>query len=180
MHKSSPLIVLLFVISNFALCEKESFAQKFGHYDSGFIFEKMPEYAEKNQELNGLWKEFDNVVRSLQNDAEKMRAELRSKEILFTPEMIKEKQKEIELKEQEALNKSTELFGYDGLIYKKQEELLRPLRQKLFDAVEVVARKNGLDYLFDKSSDLGIGYSNRVHDYTEFILEELELLKKQN
>lgn len=180
MHKSSPLIVLLFVISNFALCEKESFAQKFGHYDSGFIFEKMPEYAEKNQELNALWKEFDNVVRSLQNDAEKMRAELRSKEILFTPEMIKEKQKEIELKEQEALNKSTELFGYDGLIYKKQEELLRPLRQKLFDAVEIVARKNSLDYLFDKSSDLGIGYSNPVHDYTEFILEELELLKKQN
>lgn len=180
MHKSSPLIVLLFVISNFALSQKESYAQKFGHYDSGFILDKMPEYAEKNKELNELWKEFDKVVRSLQNDAEKMRADLRSKEILFTPEMIKEKQKEIELKEQEALNKSTELFGYDGLIYKKQDELLRPIRQKLWEAVEVVARKNNLDYLFDKSADLAIGYSNPVHDYTEFILEELGLLTKQN
>lgn len=180
MYKSSPLIVLLFVISNFALGQKEGFAQKFGHYDSGFIFDQMPDYKEKNQELEALWKDFDKVVRSLQNEAEKMRAELRSKEILFTPEMIKEKQKEIESKEQEALNKSTELFGYDGLIYKKQDELLRPLRQKLWDALEVVAKKQGLDYLFDKSSDLGIGFSNPVHDYTEFILEELGILKKQN
>jgi outer membrane protein len=177
MYKSSRIIVLLFVISNFTLSHKESVAQKFGHYDSGFIFEKMPEYAEKNKELEGLWKEFDKVVRSLQNEAEKMRTDLRSKEILFTPEMIKEKQKEIELKEQEALNKSTELFGYDGLIYKKQDELLRPLRQKLWEAMEIVAKKNGLDYLFDKSSDLAIGYSNPVHDYTEFVLEELGILK---
>ncbi|MGW8122516.1 OmpH family outer membrane protein [Roseivirga echinicomitans] len=180
MHKISSTIVLFFVISTFALAQKEALAQKFGHIDSDYILSKMPEYSEKKKEIEELNKEYDKVVRSLQNEAEKMRAELRAKEILFTPEMIKERQKEIDLKEQEALDKSTAFFGYDGLIYKKQNELLRPIRQKLFEATEVVCRKNKLDYMLDKAADVSIIYSNPVHDYTEFVLEELELLKKKN
>ncbi|WP_157716057.1 OmpH family outer membrane protein [Roseivirga echinicomitans] len=180
MHKFSPAIVLFFVISNFVLAQNEAYAQKFGHIDSGYILSKMPEYAEKKKEIEDLHKEYDKVVRSLQNQAEKMRAELRAKEILFTPEMIKEKQNEIDLKEQEALDKSTELFGYDGLIYKKQNELLRPLWQKMSEATEIVSRKHKIDYMLDKAADVSIIYSNPEHDYTEFVLEELELLKKKN
>ncbi|WP_339695100.1 OmpH family outer membrane protein [uncultured Roseivirga sp.] len=180
MHKISRVIVLFFVISNFVLAQNEASAQKFGHIDSEYILSQMPEHGQKKKEIEDLYKEYDKVVRSLQNEAEKMRAELRAKEILFTPEMIKEKQKEIELKEQEALDKSTELFGYDGLIYKKQNELLRPLMQKMSDATEVVCRKHNLDYMLDKASDVSIIYSNPEHDYTEFVLEELELLKKKN
>ncbi len=162
------------------LAQNEASAQKFGHIDSEYILSQMPEHGQKKKEIEDLYKEYDKVVRSLQNEAEKMRADLRAKEILFTPEMIKEKQKEIELKEQEALDKSTELFGYDGLIYKKQNELLRPLMQKMSDATEVVCRKHNLDYMLDKASDVSIIYSNPEHDYTEFVLEELELLKKKN
>ena len=162
------------------LAQNEASAQKFGHIDSEYILSQMPEHGQKKKEIEDLYKEYDKVVRSLQNEAEKMRVELRAKEILFTPEMIKEKQKEIELKEQEALDKSTELFGYDGLIYKKQNELLRPLMQKMSDATEVVCRKHNLDYMLDKASDVSIIYSNPEHDYTEFVLEELELLKKKN
>ena len=54
-----------------------------------------------------------------------------------------------------------------------------PLRTKVAQAVEVVARKNGLDYIFDKAADVGIVYSNPVHDYTEFVIEELELNKEK-
>ena len=63
---------------------------------------------------------------------------------------------------------------------KKVEELLTPLRTKVNLAVEVVGKKNGLDYIFDKAADVGIIYSNPVHDYTEFILEELEAQQKRN
>jgi len=180
MYKHSGFIVLFFLISNFAVGLNTANAQKFGHVDSRYILSKMPEYSQKKKEIEELNKEYDKVVRSLQNEAESMRAELRAKEILFTPEMIKEKQKEIELKEQEALDKSTEFFGYDGLIYKKQNELLRPIMQKMSEAIEIVVRKQNLQYMFDKSSDLSILYSDPVHDYTEFVLEELELLKKEN
>lgn len=173
MYKVLKVIALFLIIPNFA------FAQKFGHFDSDFVLNKMPEYAQKKTEIEQLAKDYQKEVRSLFNDVETMRSELRAKEVLFTVEMKKEREAEIEKKAQEALDRQTELFGFDGLLYKKQEELLQPLRQKVWEAVEIVARKRGLDYLFDKAADVGIVYSNPVHDYTEYVLEELGLQEPQ-
>lgn len=174
MYKVLNLIALFLILPNFAL------AQKFGHIDSDYVLSKMPEYSEKKTEIDQLAKDFQKEVRSLFGEVEAMRTELRSKEVLFTAEMKKEREAEIEKKAQEALDKQTQLFGFDGLLFKKQEELLEPLRQKLWEAVEVVAKKRGLDYIMDKAADVGIIYSNPVHDYTEYVLEELGLLETEN
>lgn len=165
-------IVLFTLISNFAAAQR---SPKFGHIDSEFILSKMPEYSEKQKELQTLADTFDKEVRSLYGEVEKMRAALKAEEVLLTAAMKADRNKEIEQKEQEALNKYTELFGYDGLYYKKVDELLKPLRDKIDQTVELVAKKYGLDYVFDKAADVGIIYSNPVHDYTEFVLEELGL-----
>lgn len=165
-------IVLLFLISNFAAAQR---SPKFGHIDTEFILNKMPDYSEKQGELQALADTYDKEVRSLYGEVEKMRAALKAEEVLLTAAMKADREKEIEQKEQEALNKYTELFGYDGLYYKKVDELIKPLRDKISQKVEVVAKKYGLDYIFDKAADVGIIYSNPVHDYTEFVLEELGL-----
>ncbi len=165
-------IVLLLLISNFAAAQR---SPKFGHIDTEFILNKMPDYSEKQGELQALADTYDKEVRSLYGEVEKMRAALKAEEVLLTAAMKADREKEIEQKEQEALNKYTELFGYDGLYYKKVDELIKPLRDKISQKVEVVAKKYGLDYIFDKAADVGIIYSNPVHDYTEFVLEELGL-----
>lgn len=174
MYKVLNAIALLLLISNFAL------AQKFGHIDSDYVLNKMPEYAEKKAEIDQLAKDYQKEVRSLLSEVDKMRSKFRLEQVAFTSEMKKERQAEIDKKEQEALEKQSQLFAFDGLFFKKQEELLRPLQQKLWEAVEVVAKKRGLDYIFDKAADVGIIYSNPVHDYTEYVLEELGLLEKEN
>ncbi|GAB5524299.1 MAG: hypothetical protein Roseis2KO_21710 [Roseivirga sp.] len=174
MYKVLNAIALLLLISNFAV------AQKFGHIDSDYVLNKMPEYAEKKTEIDQLAKDYQKEVRSLFSEVEKMRSKFRLEQVAFTSEMKKERQAEIDKKEQEALEKQTQFFAFDGLFFKKQEELLRPLQQKLWEAVEVVAKKRGLDYIFDKAADVGIIYSNPVHDYTEYVLEELGLLEQDN
>lgn len=180
MHKLLTSIALLTLISNFALAQGVGYGQKIGHFDSEYVLNQLPDYAEKNKELEALAKTYDKEVRSLYDELEKMRAELRANEVLLTPAMIEDRKKAIEAKNQEAINKNTELFGFDGLYYKKVEELLTPLRTRVNLAVEVIAKKHGLDYLFDKAADVGITYSNPVHDYTEFILAELGAQKKGN
>ncbi len=174
MNKIFLPLAFLLIISNFAT------AQKFGYINSEYILGKMPDYAEKQQELEALAKEYDKEVRSLYNDAEVMRAELRANRVLYTPVMVEEKQAEIDKKAQEALEKSTQLFGYDGLYFKKQKELLQPLREKMVKAYEAVSKKYKLDLMLDKAADLAIVYSNPVHDYTEFVLEELGLGETEN
>jgi len=180
MHKILTSIALLTLISNFAHSQGNGFGQKIGHFDSEYVLNQLPEYSEKKKELEALAKTYDKEVRSLYDELEKMRAELRANEVLLTPAMIEERKKAIEAKNQEALNKNTELFGFDGLYYKKVEELLTPLRTRVNLAVELIAKKHGLDYIFDKAESIGIIYSNPVHDYTEFILEELSAQKKGN
>lgn len=180
MYKLLTTVALLVIISNFALAQGNGYGQKIGHFDSEYVLNQLPEYAEKTKELEALAKTYDKEVRSLYDELEKMRAELRANEVLLTPAMIEERTKAIEAKNQEAINKNTELFGFDGLYYKKVEELLTPLRTKVNLAVEVVGKKFGLDYIFDKAADVGIIYSNPDHDYTEFILEELEAQQKGN
>ena len=165
-------IVLLLLISNFAAAQR---SPKFGHIDTEFILNKMPDYSEKQGELKALADSHDREVRSLYGEVEKMRIALKAEEVLLTAAMKADREKEIEQKEQEALNKYTELFGHDGLYYKKVDELIKPLRDKISQKVEVVAKRYGLDYIFDKAADVGIIYSNPVHDYTEFVLEELGL-----
>ena len=168
------VLALFIIIPNFAL------AQKLGHIDSGYVLNKMPEYAEKKSEIDQLAKDYQKEVQALLSEVEAMRADLRAKEVLYTAEMKKEREVEIEKKAEEALEKQTKLFGFDGLLFKKQEELLKPFLQKLWEAVESVARQKKLDYILDKASDVGIIYSNPVHDYTEYVLEELGLLEKEN
>jgi len=175
MHKLISIVALLTLISNFALAQGNGRGQKIGHYDSEYVMNQLPEYAEKKSELEALAKTYDKEVRSLYDELEKMRADLRANEVLLTPAMIEDRNKEIDAKSQEALDKNTEYFGFDGLYYKKVDELLTPLRTKVNLAVEVVAKKYALDYMFDKAADVGITYSNPVHDYTEFIIEELGL-----
>ena len=168
------VLALFIIIPNFAL------AQKLGHIDSEYVLNKMPEYAEKKSEIDQLAKDYQKEVQGLLSEVEAMRADLRAKEVLYTAEMKKEREVEIEKKAKEALEKQTKLFGFEGLLFKKQEELLKPFLQKLWEAVESVARQKKLDYILDKASDVGIIYSNPVHDYTEYVLEELGLLEKEN
>jgi outer membrane protein len=177
MLKRLSIIVLLLIINNFAIAQG---APKFGHIDTEYILGQMPQYDEKKAELEALAGSYDKEVRSLYGEVEKMKAALKAEEVLLTAAMKLDRQKEIELKEQEALKKYTELFGYDGLYYKKVDEILKPLRDRISQIVEAVAKRYGLDYVFDKAADVGIIYSNPVHDYTEFVLEELGIKEQGN
>lgn len=173
MHKVASGLVFFLVLYNFAAAQANGYGQKIGHIDSEYILNQLPDYQEKKKEIENLAKTFDKEVRSLYDDAAKMEAQLKAEEVLLTPAMIEQRKKEIASKQEEALQKNTEIFGYDGLYYKKVDELMTPLRSKLNLAVEVIVKKYGLDYMFDKAADVGILYSNPVHDYTEFVLEEL-------
>ena len=182
MYKSSLRLLSFLIIFIFAAANESNAqgrAQKIGHFDSEFVLNQMPEYKLKQKELESLAQSYSKEVRSLYDQVEKLRSDLRVNEVLLTPAMKQEREQEILTKEQQALKKNTEYFGYDGLYYKKIDELVLPLRTKVAQAVEVVARKNGLDYIFDKAADVGIVYSNPVHDYTEFVIEELELNKEK-
>jgi len=94
---------------------------------------------------------------------------------VLTEPMKKKRQDEMLKKEQELKAYRTKQFGYEGQIFKKRQELNKPVQDKIFEAVEKVAKTKKLDLIFDKASELTMIYTNPTFDYTEYVLEELGL-----
>lgn len=149
--------------------------QKFGHYYSEYVVSQMPTYHQAEEEIENLTNTWLEEIKNMYLQIGKMENELQAEKVLLTEEMIIEREKEISEKMKEVADYNTKVFGYKGLFFLKKEELMKPELDKVFEAVQRVCKKHRLDYLLDKSSDLSIIYANPVHDYTDYVLEELGL-----
>lgn len=155
-------------------------AQKWGYIDASYILEKMPEYAEVQQELDKVSQQWQEEIGAMRQEIQTLYDAYQAEEVLLTDEMKIERMEAINEKEEASKAYHRKVFGYEGLYFLKKKELLKPVQDKLFDAVEKIAKSKRLELVFDKSGDYAIIYSNPVHDYTDFVLEELGLGDKND
>lgn len=165
----------LYLLGGLLLTAPAVQAQKFGYVDSEFIMSKMPEYATAQQELNKLSDVWQKEIEAQKKDLDKLYRNYQAEEVVLTEAMKKKRQDEILKKEQDIKTYQNKQFGYEGQLFKKRVELNKPVQDKVFEAVEKVAKKKQLAVLFDKSGDVTMLYTNPTFDYTEFVLEELGL-----
>ncbi len=171
-HIILPLILLL--------TASDVFGQKFGYIDSKYILTKMPDYKKAEGELAKLSSQWQKEIETLRTEVEKMYKSYQAEEVLLTDEMKKERLDEIKKKEKETFDQQKKVFGFEGLLFLKRQELIKPVQDQLFEAVEKVCKKKGLQVMFDKSGEIVMIYTNPRHDYTDFVLEELGLGEKDS
>jgi len=150
-------------------------AQKFGYVNTNFILNKMPEYAEAKMEIDKLSQAWQEEIQGMQKDIYAMYAALQAEEVLLTPEMKEERMNTIKKKEDYLKEYQKKVFGFEGMFFLKKKELIKPVQDKVYDAVEKVAHEHKLQIVFDKSAELVMIYTDPIHDYTDYVLEELEL-----
>jgi outer membrane protein len=148
-------------------------AQRFGYIDTDFILSKMPEYKKAQGEINQLSDAWAKEIKEMSKNIEAMYASLQAEEVLLTDVMKKERTDEIKKKEVELKEYQNKIFGFEGLFFLKKQELVKPVQDKVWDAVDKVAKKNGLAIVFDKASAMVMIYTDPRYDYTDFVLEEL-------
>jgi outer membrane protein len=149
--------------------------QKFGYIDTNFILSKMPEYQKAQSEIEQLSAGWQKEVEDLQRAVEVAHVSLKAEEVLLTEEMKAERMAMIQKKEAELKDYQRKVFGFGGLFFLKKQELIKPLQDKVWEAVEKIAKQNRLAIIFDKSGELVMIYTDPRHDYTDFVLEELGL-----
>ena len=149
--------------------------QKFGYIDTNFILSKMPEYSKAQSEIDQLSAGWQKEVEDMSRNVETLYASLKAEEVLLTDEMKGERLDLIHKREAELKEYQRKVFGFGGLFFLKKQELIKPLQDKVFEAVEKVAKQNRLAIVFDKSGELVMIYTDPRHDYTDFVLEELGL-----
>lgn len=165
----------LFIFLSCFLLTFVSQAQKFGYIDSNFILSKMPAYGKVQQEIDKSAETWQREVEKMQGDVDKLKQEYKVEEVLLTDQMKKKRLAEITQKETAVREYQGKVFGYEGMMFKRRQDLMRPIQDEVFTAVEKVAKAKKLQIIFDKSGDLVMIYTDPVHDYTEYVLEELGL-----
>ena len=173
-------MIRVFFISLFFLLSIESKSQKFGYVNSDFILNNMPEYKEAMTEIDNLSKAWEKEVSEMYDVLEKKEIILKNEEILLTKEMYEEKRIQLDEEWKEVREYQQKVFGFEGLYFLKKKELIEPIQDILFESVEKVAKKNRLQIIFDKSSEPILLYTNPIHDYTDYVMEDLGLTKKNN
>ena len=174
--------VLLFVFVTLCalLASSSVFGQKFGYINTEYILNKMPEYQEAQGEIDQLATQWQSEIQGMQQEVDNMYSELNAVEVLLTAEMRRERNETIQQKEQTLKEYQQKVFGFEGLYYLKKQELVKPIQEQVFEAVEKVAEENKLQIVFDKSGDLVMIYTNPIHDYTDYVLDELGLGERED
>ena len=140
----------------------------------------MKEYKEATQEIENLSKAWEKEINDMYIEIEKKEIELKAEEILLTKEMFEDRREKLDEEWKEIKNYQQKVFGFEGLYFLKKKELIQPIQDIIFEAVERIAKKNRLQIIFDKSSEPVLLYTNPIHDYTDYVLEDLGLTEKNN
>ena len=161
-------LLFLIIFSTFIL---ESHAQKFAYVDSDYILEKMPEFKQAQERINDFSAEWQQEIESLYNQIDQMYKDYQSEQILLTPEMKIKREELIIEKEKFAQALQQKYFGPEGDLYKKRSDLIKPIQDRIFNAIQQLAVNNKYSIIFDKSSDLIMLYSNPSYDKSDDVLQ---------
>ncbi|MEA5257408.1 OmpH family outer membrane protein [Arcicella aquatica] len=171
--------IFLLILPFLCLCSSIE-AQKFGYIDTEYVTSKLPEYQSAQAEIEKLTTKWIKEVSTKNDELAKLEKAYRAEEVLLTEEMKVQRLKVIADKEKEAKELQNRIFGFDGELIKKKQDIMKPVLDEVAKAVEKVARLKKLDFLFDKSSDgLAMLYTNPIHDYTDYVMEELGISTEQ-
>jgi outer membrane protein len=148
-------------------------AQKFGYVDTEYILDMMPDYRSAQKQLDMMAEDWQKEMDKKQEAIDKMHRDLKAEQILLTEDLRKKREQEIKEKEKELKDFRNEKFGYEGELFKKRQELIKPIQDKIFVAIQNIAKKNAFDFIFAKSGEMIMLYSNAKYDKSDEVLSEL-------
>jgi len=147
--------------------------QKFAYVDSEYVLSQMPSYKSAQLQLNELSNQWQLELENQFAHVEELKKQFRVEKVLLTKDMQLSREKEIAEKEEEAQKFQRDKYGPEGELITKKLELIRPIQDKVYEAINKVAKNNGLDFIFDKSGDMLMLVSNSKYDRSDEVLDEL-------
>ena len=145
-------------------------AQKYAYVSTQYILDNIPDYKTAQQQLDQFSSQWQKEIEDKYSIIDKLYKAYQAEQILLTEEMKKKRQDEIMSKEKDVKDLQKQRFGYEGDLFKKKQELVKPIQDKVYNAVKKLATDQGYAVIFDKSSDLTMLYANPKYDKSDDIL----------
>ncbi len=166
---------LLFISLIFSLGIVTFAQQKIGYVDSQVILNQYPEAVKAQSDLDALAAQWSRQIDSLSQALQKDYQDFQKQSATMTQDKQREIGQVLVKKEQDIREFQQQNFGQqNGELYRKQEELLSPIKEKIFTAIDKVSKEEGLQFVFDKAGDVVLLYADEQFDITYKVLDKLK------
>ena len=146
---------------------------KIGYIDTEYILENLPEYSQVSNRLEEKAADWKREIEDRSRNIEKQKESLNSERILMTDEMIQEIEQEIIFQEEELSEFQLKRFGPRGDLIIQKQQLVQPIQDQIFNAIKELAKSRNYDFIFDKSADVVMLYSDKRYDLSDQILRTI-------
>ncbi len=149
-------------------------AQRIATVDINKILESLEEYQTAQKKLDDVAAKWQREINEEYDKIKGMYSRYQAESVLMSEEVRRQKEEEIMNKEKEVRELQKTKFGPEGALFKKRQELVRPIQDTVYDAIEDFANTKGFDFIFDKGGSAGIIFSNSRFDKTDDILKAIK------
>ena len=148
-------------------------AQKVAVVDINLILESLDDYKSAQTEVDKIAARWRQEIEQEFDKVKGMYNKYQAEQVLMSEEMRQQQEQEILTKEKDIREMQKAKFGPEGELFKKRQELIRPVQDKVYGLIESYANERGYDFIFDKSSSSGSIFANPQFDKTEDLIQRL-------
>ncbi|MDH3268267.1 MAG: OmpH family outer membrane protein [Ignavibacteria bacterium] len=160
----------------FSLLSSISIAQlKIGYVDSDTILDNSPDMQDARQKIDALIQEWQTEVRRMESELKAKQDDYEKRKLIMTEQTNSEALAEIAKLQKELGDYRDKKFGANGELFQKQNEVMKPIQNKVFTIIQEIATEEELDFVFDRSGDIIFLYAKPDYDLTAKVIERLKL-----
>lgn len=174
--KTKVLLLVAIVLSAY-----QTFAQRgvrIAYVDMEYILENVEEYREATDQLENKVEKWKVEIEQKQSVVEQMKKDLMAEKVLLTNELIEEREEEILILEKEMIEYQQDRFGPQGDLVLQKRRLIQPIQDQVFNEVQKIGANKKYDFIFDKSADVVMLYSEKRHDISDLVLRGIARTRK--
>lgn len=175
--KLTTVLLILLSIGSFTLNAQRGV--RIGYVDMDYILESVQEYQTANQQLAKRVQKWKVEVEEQQASIAQMRSDLAAEKVLLTKELIQEREDEINALELQMKDYQQDRFGPQGDLVRQRSQLVKPIQDQVFNAVQEIAANKNFDFVFDKSADVVMLYSDKRYDISDQVLRRINATRKR-
>ena len=146
-------------------------AQRYCIIDSKYILEKVPDYTQAQSMLDALSKSWQTEIDARMQDVDRLYKSYQAERAMLSDEMRKKREDEIVAKEKSAKDLQKQRFGYEGDLFRKRQEMVKPIQDKVYNAVQKLAQQKGYDLVLDKAGGVTLFYADPKLDRSDDVLK---------
>ena len=148
-------------------------AQRYAIIDTKYILSKIPEYRDADKRLQAIGEQWQKEIDDKQAQLDKMYKNYEAEQFMLTDELKKKREDELFVREKEVRDLQKRRFGYEGDLFKERQKMIKPVQDKVYNAIQKMAIAKAYDFVLDKSEGITIIFADPKLDKSEDVLKEL-------